>query len=101
MRLLEELFAFGERDVARPERFGGIYRSDAADLDGAVADQLAADERRKLGERHLKCADDSSFSWQTNSISSSSGIRRCVNLTVKGFVYALESSTVSSSSSVP
>ena len=101
MRLLEKLFAFGERDVARLEGVGWIHRCDAMDLDGAVADQLAADERRKLGERHLKCAEDSSFSWQTNSINSSSGINRWANLTVKGFVYALASSTVSSSSSVP
>ena len=35
---------------------------------------------------YLKCAVDRSFSWQMNSISSSSGMSRCVTLTVHGRV---------------
>src|SRR4030095_13804907 len=53
------------------------------------------------GAQRTKRADDFSFSLQMNSITSSSGMRRCVSDTVHGRVYAFGSSTVTSTVIVP
>ena len=99
--LREVLLVFRKHDVSGLDVFYRVDRRHTMHLDAAVADELAVDLLREFRNVHLKCADDRSFSWQTNSISSSSGISRWLYFTVNGFVYAFASSTVSSSSSVP